>query len=345
MANKNNRLVVAYYANRAAAEAAGKQLKDWDKANDAIKLGAIAVMYIDPKSGELKADEVGQRQTGSGALWGTAIGAVAAVLSGGLALIPGLIIGATGGAVVGSLFHKDVGMSDAEQAEMLDNLRTGAVALAVMADDFEVEATQAQMIYLGGKAQVYVVPEQAAEALTAAADAQASATAAIDDTVSEVAEETVEVVRSVSVDLPGVAPEAAAAVAGLVAVSDLSSADAAKLHDAGVAKASELLQRGATPKGREELAAATGVSTDVILMAVKRLDLMRVKGVGFKYAKLLLASGIDTVPELGTRNPGNLLAKMTEVNAAEQIVDALPSEHEVAGWVAQAKDLPRVIVF
>lgn len=345
MANKNNRLVVAYYANRAAAEAAAQQLKDWDKANDAIKLGAIAVLAINPKNGELEASEIGQRETGSGALWGTAIGAAVGILTGGIGFIPGLLLGAGGGALVGSLFHKDVGMTDADQQEMVNNLRQGGAALAVMADDFEVDSTLAQMKHLGGRVESYVVPETTANVLTTAAEAQVAATAAVDEAVTDVTAEVTDAARSVAVDLPNLAPAGVAAVSGLVAASDFSSADAAKLHDAGVAKASELLQRGATPKGRAELAAATGLSADTILMSVKRLDLMRIKGVGSKYAKLLLAAGIDSVPELATRNPANLLAKMTEVNAAEHIVEALPSEHEVAGWVAMAKTLPKVVVW
>ena len=39
MANANDQLVVAYFPNRGAAEATAEDLKDWDKANDSIKLG------------------------------------------------------------------------------------------------------------------------------------------------------------------------------------------------------------------------------------------------------------------------------------------------------------------
>jgi len=52
MANDNDRLVVAYYVNAAAAEAAAEDLKDWDKANDDIKLGAIGIITLNPHNGE-----------------------------------------------------------------------------------------------------------------------------------------------------------------------------------------------------------------------------------------------------------------------------------------------------
>ena len=62
MANNNDRLVVAYFSNKAAAEGAVDSIKSWDKADDDIKLGAIAIMTLNDK-GELHADEVGQRST------------------------------------------------------------------------------------------------------------------------------------------------------------------------------------------------------------------------------------------------------------------------------------------
>ncbi len=348
MKNENNKLVVGYYVNSAAAEAAAEDLKAWNKADDAIKLGAIAVLTIDPKTGELKAEDVGQRNTRSGALWGTAIGAVVGILSGGIGFIPGLLLGAGGGAAIGAMGHKQVGMSDEEHAEMVDRLRSGGAALAVMADDFEVEPLKAEMAEIGGYVKDYDVPEETAGAVTAAAEVQAGAAAAIDEavtSVSEAADEATEAVRSAVIDLPDLASESAAAISGLALASQLDPVAAAKLHGAGVDKASALLARGATPQGRDELAKETGLDSDTILVAVKKLDLMRVKGVGVKYAALLLASGVETVPDLARRNAANLHEALTSTNEAENLVAELPSDNEVAAWVARAKDLPRVVFY
>ena len=101
MANKNDRMVVAYYHNEDAAAYAAEELKLWDKANADIKLGAVAIVTLDPKTGELEANEVGQRKTKGGALWGTALGAVAGLMTGGLALVPAVLVGAGGGSAVG----------------------------------------------------------------------------------------------------------------------------------------------------------------------------------------------------------------------------------------------------
>ena len=65
---------------------------------------------------------------------------------------------------------------------------------------------------------------------------------------------------------------------------------------------------------------------------------------GTKAAKRELeAAGVDTIPELAQRNAENLHAKLVEVNGEQNIVQKLPSAETVADWVAQAKELPRVI--
>lgn len=345
MANKNDQMVVAYYVNEDAAEGAAADLKQWDKANADIKLGAIAIVTLNPKSGEIEAKEVGQRKTKRGALWGTALGAAAGLMTGGLALIPAVLVGAGGGGVVGSMFHKKVGMTDEDREQMTANLRAGGALLVVMADDFEVEATKAEMVRGGGKVETFEMPEETAVAITEAAAAQAEAADAVDDAVAEVAEETAETEVAVAAAMPELSPEAAEAIAKIVAATGLSSEDAAKLNAAGVDKASALLGMAATPQARKELADATGLSNATILAGVKKMDLMRIRGVGVKHGALLLAAGVDTVPELAQRNPVNLHTALADVNAKKQIVVDLPKEAEVADWVARAKEAPRIISY
>jgi predicted flap endonuclease-1-like 5' DNA nuclease len=72
---------------------------------------------------------------------------------------------------------------------------------------------------------------------------------------------------------------------------------------------------------------------------------VRIKGVGEGYTDLLSEAGVDTVPELAQRNPANLHQKIIEVNEQKQLVRRAPSQAEVEDWVAQAKELPRVIKY
>ena len=120
---------------------------------------------------------------------------------------------------------------------------------------------------------------------------------------------------------------------------------AQQLKDAGISSTADLLEAGATPKGRADLAEASGISGKLILEWVNHVDLFRIQGVGSEYADLLEAAGVDTVPELAQRNPANLHEKLLEVNEEKQLVRQVPSLSSVEDWVEQAKSLPRKITY
>jgi predicted flap endonuclease-1-like 5' DNA nuclease len=73
------------------------------------------------------------------------------------------------------------------------------------------------------------------------------------------------------------------------------------------------------------------------------VDLYRLNGVGSEYSDLLEAAGVDSPVELAHRVPADLVAKMEEVNKAKKLVRRVPIETMVAGWVEQAKKLPKVV--
>ncbi len=116
-----------------------------------------------------------------------------------------------------------------------------------------------------------------------------------------------------------------------------------KLLDIGIKNTDQLLLRGASKKGRKEIAGETAISEKLILTWVNHCDLFRIKGIGPQYAELLEAAGVDTVPALATRNPENLLAKLTEVNDAKNLVRSMPYLKQVNRWVKEAKDLPKIV--
>ena len=134
-------------------------------------------------------------------------------------------------------------------------------------------------------------------------------------------------------------------MANLEKVEGIGETYAKKLRDAGVGSTDMLLETGSTRKGRDELAAKTGIASKLILEWVNHVDLFRVKGVGEEYADLLEASGVDTVPELAQRRADNLHKKMAEKKEEKKLVRQLPSEKQVQEWIEQAKELPRVIQY
>jgi predicted flap endonuclease-1-like 5' DNA nuclease len=131
----------------------------------------------------------------------------------------------------------------------------------------------------------------------------------------------------------------------IIDIEGIGPAFAKKLSSAGIKSVAVLLKRGATPKGREEIARETGLGHKEILEWVNRADLYRIKGVGSEYSDLLENAGVDTVVELSKRDAKNLTAKMAEANAKRKVVRRLPVEKQVASWISQAKKLPRAVSY
>jgi predicted flap endonuclease-1-like 5' DNA nuclease len=132
-------------------------------------------------------------------------------------------------------------------------------------------------------------------------------------------------------------------MASILDIEGVGASYAGKLKAAGVATVEALLEKAASAKGRKELAAASGVDEGKLLEWVNRADLFRIKGVASEYSDLLEAVGVDSPAELAHRVAANLVAKMTEVNAAKKIVRKLPTESQVADWIDQSKKLPKLV--
>jgi predicted flap endonuclease-1-like 5' DNA nuclease len=134
-------------------------------------------------------------------------------------------------------------------------------------------------------------------------------------------------------------------MASIKDVEGIGKVYAEKLSAAGVKTTGALLEKAASPKGRQQLAEKAGVSEKLILEWANHVDLYRIKGVGSEYSDLLEEAGVDTVVELANRKPENLLQAMAEANAKKKLVRKMPSIGQVTDWVAQAKKLPRALTY
>lgn len=134
-------------------------------------------------------------------------------------------------------------------------------------------------------------------------------------------------------------------MASLSSIEGIGNVFAKKLEKAGIRGTNSLLTRCGTKKGREEIAAATGISKKQILEWVNHADLFRIRGIGSEYADLLEAAGVDTVPELGQRNAKALHETMVKTNEKKKLVRKLPTPEQVADWAKQAKKLKRAIEY
>jgi predicted flap endonuclease-1-like 5' DNA nuclease len=131
----------------------------------------------------------------------------------------------------------------------------------------------------------------------------------------------------------------------IIDVEGIGPVYAAQLEGVGIKTTEDLLERGATEKGREELESASGIGHAFILKWVNRVDLYRIDGVGSEYSDLLEVAGVDTVPELAQRNAANLTETLAEANAARNLVRRLPTVEMVTDWIDQAKLLPRIVQY
>jgi uncharacterized membrane protein len=91
------------------------------------------------------------------------------VLSGGITLLGGIV----GGGIIGALFHKRLGISKEQMAEIDGHLNDGKAAVGVLAGADEAEAVTAKLTELGGTAvESYEVAEEVVEEAIAAAEAE-----------------------------------------------------------------------------------------------------------------------------------------------------------------------------
>ena len=134
-------------------------------------------------------------------------------------------------------------------------------------------------------------------------------------------------------------------MATIDAIAGLDPKSATRFRKARVRTTEALLKRAATRRDRKALAEATRLDEKQILVWLNRADLMRVKGIGSEYSDLLEAAGVDTIKELRRRNPASLTKKMTQINESRNLVQRLPTEGMVEGWIAHASQLDPIISY
>ena len=127
-------------------------------------------------------------------------------------------------------------------------------------------------------------------------------------------------------------------------VEGIGATFAEKLDAAGVGTTEALLERAGSSAGRDSLSETTGISERLLLEWVNHADLMRITGVGSEYADLLEAAGVDSCAELSQRSPANLATTFQELDAARpNWIRQIPGEATIAGWVAEAGTLVKVV--
>jgi uncharacterized membrane protein len=139
------RLVISIFDAEAEADEAAAMLRD----TRAAVYDAIGVLVLDDR-GTLKTHKVGATSGGKGAAAGAVLGLLGPI---------GFGVGAVGGALVGKLHHKDLGLDDADRERLGAALRGGRAAVGVLADPDELVAVQSLLIGRGGETEAHEFDE------------------------------------------------------------------------------------------------------------------------------------------------------------------------------------------
>jgi uncharacterized membrane protein len=267
MAKQNQQLVIALYETESAARQAAAALKQWDKANDDVKAGAVGVLMADGKGG-IKQDLMGPRATGKGAAIGAILGVIAAIPTGGLSLLGGVLGGGVGGGVVGAFFHKHLGIDDAERERLAKEIAGGCAAVGVLAIPEEAGAFAAKLRELGGRPESYAVTEEGVAKAAAAAAVQANDSTPEEESVTMAA-------IAPEQQAAALAPETQQLVAGVFPTKALYDAVASKIKTMGpqlqLVNASNLLVIAKDEAGKVDIDVLdVGASTGADLMALAK---------------------------------------------------------------------------
>src|SRR3954453_5818149 len=153
----NKTIVLATFDDEATADAAAGALRD----SKIAKGDAIGVLVLDDK-GQVKTEKVGKRSVGKGAGIGLVLAAFTPVGAGAV----------VGGAALGALHHKNLGLKSGDRERIGKQLEDGKAALGVLAPVAEADAVSTKLAELGGTAEAHQTTDQALEEVQAAAPTQ-----------------------------------------------------------------------------------------------------------------------------------------------------------------------------
>jgi hypothetical protein len=118
----------------------------------------------------------------------------------------------------------------------------------------------------------------------------------------------------------------------------------AKLEAQSIENIDQMLDAGRTPSLRQKLAEQTGIPLEAILELVTLSDLARLGGVRSVRARLYHDAGLTT-ENLATWEPEDLHAMLVEWVEMNDFQGIAPLPKEVQHLVADARKLPKLVIF
>ena len=101
-----------------------------------------------------------------------------------------------------------------------------------------------------------------------------------------------------------------------------------------------------TRNDRQIITDILGIHEDDVLTMANMADLMRIDTITPQWAWLLEKVGVDTIPELGQRNPEHLFKVLDEYDIAFiQGLENKPAIDTVSSWTKTAKVMKRFLKY
>jgi uncharacterized membrane protein len=168
VSDEGRQLVLGVFEDEGAARRAVEALKGWDDGRPGTHPASIGILVKDDR-GRIKEELLGPRAAGKGAGIGAILGLVAAVPTGGLSLLAGVLGGAAGGGVAGAFFHRHLGLTAADRERLGAELNAGRAAVGVLVEADAAPAALARLEALGARPEAHALSAETAEeaALTA----------------------------------------------------------------------------------------------------------------------------------------------------------------------------------
>ena len=118
-----------------------------------------------------------------------------------------------------------------------------------------------------------------------------------------------------------------------------------RLEALGIKNAGQMLAAGLAPAQRTSLASQAGIPDETVLELVKLSDLARLPGVKGIRARLYYDAGVDSVEALAACEPQALLAMTTQFVEHTGFDGVAPLPKEVSSTIANARRLPKLVVW
>lgn len=114
----------------------------------------------------------------------------------------------------------------------------------------------------------------------------------------------------------------------------------AQLTKGGVENTDEMMRVWNDATKRQELTTATGLDEEQLKRLASLARVARLRGVGPKYAELLVTAGVRGRKSLATFTPESLVKHLQDVTAAKSLSGPLPTPTEVGAWFDQLVSAP-----